>query len=250
MEKNRYGNDVTLMLRTQSSLDLGVVRLWNRWLDRRWSAFSGASTELKLHPSGKDVFTRKSPEYHLDIDGEPTAVWDLGNVSWSETCDDCGAAVVLEQSRTGLYLTVETFMPHHVPGIVRQLSVSNTGTRSIRVTRVAADILPLAPDQFQKGRQDAFRSRLQDQDIYYQTLLGRPLSLCLGSTQADGFALFSPNPDFCATVWTGNETIAPGKTWKTQPVGLVQCPLDAPEAVRERLNALHAAWEGHVFVGR
>lgn len=237
------GTEETSHTKSRAAIEPGVVRLSNRWMERRWSTFTGATTELHLGPAGGDCLTRKSPEYHVDYGDRPLAVTDIGDVSWSDHSDARGASIALEQAGPGISLRLETFMPHGQPGIVRQLSLTNTGAEAVQVTRLAPEILPLKPRRFRVLTQDEVVAPLGTRSVCYRALRDGEQTIWFGGLQSGGFALFTPNPAYCAVVWTGSYTLAPGKTWKAPPafffVAMGGC---APDTAPAMLEAFHQPW--------
>ena len=232
------------MKRANASIETGVIRLYNGWLDRRWAAFSGASTELLVN--GHDAFTRKSPEYHLDCNGEPVAAHDMGHISWSESVDPFGATICMEQSGHGLHVRLTTFMSHGHPGIVRCLQLCNTADAQIQVTRYAAEVLPLKSTQFKTtSTPEGVRTCVDDEYLYYQPLISNTGTLWLGSPCENGFALFAPNPNYCAPVWTGNKTLEPGQVWTAPPSSLFWAGGSETDTPIAALNDLHGEWREH-----
>ena len=231
--------------RAGTAINAGTVRLWNQWLERRWSAFTGGTTELHLLPDQGDCLTRRSPEYHLDYGNRSLAVMDLGDVSWSDHCDAYGASVRLEQTGPGIRLRVETFLSHSHPAMIRSATVTNTSGSAVSIARIASDVLPIDPARFQPDDSTPRSVLLDPHTMYYRPLEGKDRCLWFGATKPDGFALFAPNSAYCAPVWQGDITLDPGQHWEAPPVALyaaVQAPWDA---LLPAINGLHATWAEH-----
>lgn len=234
------------MKRAYARIDKGVVRLGNAWLERRWSAFLGTTTELRLGPGGEDCLARRSPEFHVDYGSRPLAAPDLGDVNWSESADAFGTAVVLELQGPGVALRLETYLFHRCPGMIRTLSITNTGVSAIPVTRAAADVLPLQPDRY-SSRSIQGEAELSlvacGEPMYYVALRGTGDAFLLGACQKARFALFHPNPSYCAPVWEGSVPLAPGRTWQAPPVSLFWAADAATRDLTGALEEFHRRWE-------
>ena len=237
------------MNRAVARIDMGVVRLSNQWLERRWSAASGATTELRLPGPSGDCLTRISPEYHVDYGPVPLAARDLGEVGWSESGSASGASITLEQAGDGVYLRLETFLSHTRPGMVRQMELTNTGLDPITIPRVAVDILPLCKEEFpilKTGWEGAEIGGLPGaRQLHYRALGGIRGAILIGSGQTEGFALYDPHPAFCAPLWVGDYRLPPGKTWFPPCSALFWVPEAPQEAPVSELEGLHSDWKAH-----
>lgn len=231
--------------RAYARIEKGLVRLGNAWMERRWSAFLGTTTELRVPAGGVDCLSRKSPEFHVDYGNRPLAAMDLGDLNWSESVDDLGAAVTLDLQGPGVAIRLETCLYHRAPGLVRQLSVTNTGGESVAITRAAAEVLPLDPDRFLSRSvqgEAEFSLMAAGEPVHYAGLRGAEGQFLLGAFRRARFALFHPNPAYCAPVWEGSVSLGPGKTWQAPPVCLYWLSSAGP-APSEALQAFHRQWE-------
>lgn len=233
------------MQRAYATIDKGVIYLGNAWLERRWSAFLGTTTELLQQPEAQDCLDRKSPEFHLDYGGRPIAAMDLGDLAWSESVDAHGAAISMELHGPGIAVQLETFLFHGCPGIVRTLSVTNTSGEPVAVTRAATEILPLKSSRYAaRSIQGEAEISLMacGEPIHYVALRGSSDTLLLGASRKARFALFHPNPAYCAPVWEGQRLLAPGATWKAPPASLYWIRGTATDPATD-LNGFHRHWE-------
>lgn len=238
------------MNRAEARIDTGVARLTNRWMERRWATFTGATTELHLTGVDGDSLTRKSPEFHIDCGEHALAVSDCTDLAWSEAVDQHGASLGVAMRADGLFIRLENFIAHESPGMVRQLQLFNTSHDILTITRVATDILPLDPNVFSPQGNVEDRSWMPVEDpgaTRYHAYVSSPAGgLLLGANQSDGFALFTPNPRYCASVWTGYEEIAPGKAWAPPPTTLVwQVGATPPDIDMEAVTGLQEHWREH-----
>ena len=233
------------MERAYARIEKGSIQLGNRWLERRWNAFMGTTTELFRLPEGRDCLAQKSPEFHLDFDGRPIAAQDLGDIGWADTSDSHGAAVVLSLSGPGMAVQLETVLLHHFPGLIRTLSVTNTSGMPVTVTRAAVDVLPLLTGEYQAlaATSTRFTAQSQGESIHYAALRGVSDLLLLGAYRKARFVLFDPNPAYCAAVWEGSALIPPGKTWRAPAVTLYWAHSTRETAIPAELGAFHQAWE-------
>lgn len=233
------------MERAYAKIEKGTIQLGNRWLERRWNAFMGTTTELLRLPEGSDCLARKSPEFHLDLDGRAIAAQDLGDIGWSDNSDSHSASVVLSLSGPGLVLQLETVMLHRFPGLIRTLSVTNTSGTGATVTRAAVDVLPLLPGEFQAHAATAPRLTLPSQgdSIHYAALQGSSDVLLIGAYRKARFVLFDPNPAYCAAVWEGSALVPPGKTWRAPATTLYWTRSTSDAAIQAELTAFHQGWE-------
>lgn len=205
----------------------------------------GTTTELLRLPDGLDCLARKSPEFHLDLDARPIAAQDLGDIGWTDTSDSHSAAVTLSLSGPGVVLHLETAMLHSFPGMVRTLSVTNTSGVPATVTRTAVDVLPLEPREFDAAHETAPRLTVNSngETVHYASLRGVGDLILLGGYRKARFALFDPNPLYCAAVWEGSALIPPGKTWRAPAVTLYWCRAGHEGTLQAELGAFHQAWE-------
>lgn len=234
------------MERARAKIEKGVITIANPWLERRWNAFMGTTTELNRLPEGRDLLARRSPEFHLDYDGRPIAAQDLGDIGWSDTSDPHGASVVLSLSGPGLLLQLETVIFHRQPGMVRTLSITNTSGVPATVTRAAVDVLPLSPAEFAlaAGEGPRFTETHRDgEPIHYTALRGDGGMLAIGACRKARFVLFDPNPAYCAAVWEGSALVPPGKTWRAPAALLYWSRAETEIALRGALAGFHQAWE-------
>lgn len=231
------------MPRAQAAISTGIVRLGNAAIERRWSTYTGATTELLLNHASQDYLTRKSPEFHIDYGERPLAVTDLGDVSWSESCDSFGASVTLEQHGPDIGIRLKTQLAHEAPWMVRELQITNTGDTTVTITRVAADVLPVDVLRFSPAQRDVRTEFCSPETLRYAVLNHSGAGLLLGAPEDHSIALFDPNPKFCAPVWTGSQPVAPGKTWAAPPVGLFWVKdLTAP-GLGADLERMHTEWQ-------
>ncbi len=238
------------MNRAEARIDTGVARLTNRWMERRWATYTGATTELHLTGVDGDALTRKSPEFHIDCGERAIAVSDCTDLAWSEAVDQHGASLSLAMRSPGLFIRLETFIAHQSPGMVRQLQLFNTSHAALTITRVAAEILPLDPDTFSPNGITENRTRdlagRAGETRYLAHVTAPAGALLLGTNQPDGFALFAPNPRYCASVWTGYEEIAPGKAWTPPPTTLTwQAGATPTDIDTEAVAGLQEHWREH-----
>lgn len=234
------------MKRASATIDKGVVRLGNAWLERRWSAFLGTTTELRRQPAWHDCLARQSPEFHVDYGSRPLAAPDLGDISWSETTDAFGASVVLELQGPGVALRLETYLFNQCPGMLRLLSITNTGASAIPVTRAAAEVLPLQSNRYASAsiQGEAELSLMAcGEPMYYVALRSGSDAFLLGACQKARFALFHPHPAYCAPVWEGSVPLQPGRTWQAPPVALLWVPDATSADLSAELGAFHRCWE-------
>jgi hypothetical protein len=241
------------MERASSAINLGIVCLANRWLERRWSTVRGTTTELRLPGRSGDCLTQVSPEYHVDYGEVPLAARDLGQAGWSESASASGASVVMEQAGDGVYLRSETFLSHQRPGMVRQMELTNTGAAPVRITRLATEILPLDRAVFPPLNTCRAKVDLEGNSgpnsLYYRALGGIRGTILIGSGHPEGFALYEPHPSFCAPVWVGEYQLGPGKSWAPPCSTLFWTPETPHEAPATGLEGLHADWMAHRFPG-
>lgn len=233
------------MERAYARIEKGTIQLANPWLERRWNAFMGTTTELLRLPGGQDCLARKSPEFHLDYDGRALAAQDLGDIGWSDTSDSHGASVVLSLSGPGIALQLETVLLHRYPGMIRTMSIVNTSGTAVTVTRAAVDVLPLVHSEYGERAKSAprFTAQSQGETIHYATLRGDAHQLLIGACRKARFVLFDPNPVYCAPVWEGSALIPPGKTWRA-PSTLLYVPRSTSEtSIHTELASFHQAWE-------
>ncbi|MDP2322639.1 MAG: hypothetical protein Q8N51_01240, partial [Gammaproteobacteria bacterium] len=228
------------------TIDKGVIRLGNAWLERRWSAFLGTTTELLRQPAGEDCLDRKSPEFHLDYGGRPIAAMDLGDLNWSESVDAHGAAITLDLRGPGLAVHLETFLFHSCPGLIRTLTVTNTSGDTVAITRAATEVLPVKPARYTarsvQGEAE-FSLMVGSEPIHYVALRGGADALLLGACRKARFALFHPNPAYCAPVWEGSMTLQPGCAWEAPPTSLFWSRDGAAQNLSNELNGFHRLWE-------
>lgn len=239
------------MDRAQALIRTGFVQLSNPWMERRWSTLLGATTELTLSGSPRgDCLTRKSPEFHLDFGGKPYAVHDLGETNWSEKSDHHGCTLTMTQSATALSLRLDNFMAHRSPGMVRQLEILNRSQSTVRLSRVAVEILPLDPEQFRTpsasdGNDAAPENIFAQNDRRYCALTSQAGTLILESPQPTEFSLFTPNPQYCAVVWKGTLDLAPRAVWKSPRSTLFWASGNQLEHIESNLDILRADWNSH-----
>lgn len=234
------------MERAYAKIEKGTISLGNHWLERRWNAFMGTTTELHRRTTGRDLLARRSPEFHLDYDGRPLAAQDLGDIGWSDTSDTHGASVVLSLSGPCVLLQLETVLFHRQPGMVRTLSITNTSGIPATVTRAAVDVLPLSPAEFAlaAGEGPRFSETAHSGElVYYTALRGDDGMLAIGACRKARFALFDPNPAYCAAVWEGSALVPPGKTWRAPAALLYWSNATTEIALRGALAGFHKAWE-------
>lgn len=234
------------MERAYARIEKGVICLGNAWLERRWSSFLGTTTELRLQPAGDDCLDRKSPEFHIDYGERPLAAMDLGDLSWDEAVDDHGAAITMELHGPGIALRLETCILHHCPGAIRSLSITNTGGEAVSVTRAAAEVLPLKPDRYASRSiqgEAEFSLMACGEPIHYVSLRGASDALLLGACRKARFALFHPNPAYCAPVWEGSVALQPGKTWQAPAVSLYWVRDTNGADLARDLGEFHRHWE-------
>jgi hypothetical protein len=215
-------------------------------LTRRWSAFTGATSELHTIGKRDDWLTAKSPELHIDYGERPIAIPDLGDIAWSEAVSQQGASIRLEAAAPCIHVRLETFLSNHRPGMVRSLEITNTGSETTSLSRVAAEVLPMDPAQVQPVEAAPLEVPFEGAPHFYRVLGGDAGAVWLGGPQPEGFALFHPNPKFCATVWTGNQPLAPGQTWKAPPATVLLATTADAAHVLPAMNHLHAEWSEHV----
>ena len=241
------------MERARTAINMGVVSLANHWLERRWSAVRGTTTELRLPGRSGDCLTQISPEYHVDYGLKPMAARDLGDVGWSESSSASGASIVMEQAGAGVYLRLETFLSHQRPGMVRQMELTNTSRVSVTITRLAVEILPLKKEELPVL--EACRASVETKEdsgygyLYYRALGGIRDTILIGSSQPEGFALYEPHPAFCAPIWTGECQLGPGKSWAPPISALFWIGEGPGEAPVSDLEGLHADWMTHRVPG-
>jgi hypothetical protein len=231
--------------RAQATIEKGFIQLANPWLERRWNAFMGTTTELLWLPERRDCLAQKSPEFHLEMDGRVMAAQDLGDVGWTDTSDGHAAAVVLSLSGPGVTIQLETVLLHRCPGMIRTLTVTNTGGSPATVTRAAVDVLPLDPTVY-GGRVESstrFTAESKGDSIHYAALPGTSDQFFLGAYRKARFVLFDPNPAYCAAVWEGSALIPPGKSWRAPSTMLYGCRGLSEPAIQTTLQAFHQAWE-------
>lgn len=234
------------MDRAYAHIEKGVIRLGNAWLERRWSSFLGTTTELRLRPGDRDCLVQKSPEFHLDYGDRPLAAMDLGDLNWSESVDTHGAAVALDMQGPGVAVRLETYLFHKCPGMVRTLSVTNTGGEPVTLTRAAAEVVPLDGDHYEtrSAHGDAeFQLMVFGEPVHYAALRGTSGAFLLGACRRARFALFHPHPAYCAPVWEGSVALYPGRTWQAPQAILFWSPAGAAADLAEELSRFHRQWE-------
>jgi len=231
--------------RAHARIEKGWIQLANHWLERRWNAFMGTTTELLRLPERRDCLAQKSPEFHLEMDGRALAAQDLGDIGWTDTSDRHGAAVVLSLSGPGITIQLETVLLHRCPGMVRTLTVTNTSGTAATVTRAAVDVLPLEPAEYGRRASSSphFAVQSQGENIHYTAIRGDSDLFLLGAYRKARFVLFDPNPAYCAAVWEGSALIPPGKSWRTPSTTLYWCRGIQERAIQTELQAFHQAWE-------
>lgn len=232
--------------RAHAVIEKGTVQLGNAWLERRWNAFLGSTVELLRLPGRIDSLVRRSPEFHLDYGSRPIAAPDLGDIGWSEAVDSHGAAVTLELAGPGVAIRIESFVFHRVPAMIRTLSVTNTSGDPVELTRAAPDVLPLDPARYRPpgdARETAFNARINGKPVHYGMVRSESDTLLLGASRETHFALFNPNPSYCAPVWEGNVLIPPGKTWQAPDVSLLWVFGGEGADTMGAVANLHSAWE-------
>ncbi len=239
------------MDRAQAFIRTGFVQLRSPWMERRWSTLLGATTELTLAGNLQgDCLTRKSPEYHLDFGHQPYAVHDLGETTWSEMSDHHGCTLTMTQSASTVALRLDNFMAHRSPGMVRQLEILNRSETTVRLSRVAVEILPLDPEQFATpsegdAKNEATESLFRQNDRSYCALDSQAGTLILESSGSTEFALFTPNANYCAVVWKGTIDLAPRAVWKSPRSTLFWARGNQLEHIESNLDHLLADWNGH-----
>ena len=233
------------MERAHAKIEKGCIQLANRWLERRWNAFMGTTTELLRLPERRDCLAQKSPEFHLEIDARSLAAQDLGDIGWTDTTDGHGAGVVLSLSGPGIAIQLETVLLHRCPGMIRTLTVMNTSGAPATVTRAAVDVLPLDPTEYGARAASApqFTAQSQGDSIHYTAIRGDSDRFLLGAYRKARFVLFDPNPAYCAAVWEGSALIPPGKSWRAPSTTLYWCRGLQETAIHPELQAFHRAWE-------
>lgn len=205
----------------------------------------GTTTELLRLPERRDCLARKSPEFHLEMDGRSIAAQDLGDIGWTDTSDSHGAAVVLSLSGPGIALQLETVLLHRCPGMIRTLTVMNTSGTPATVTRAAVDVLPLDPTEYgpRANASPQFTAQSQGDSIHYAAIRGDSDLFLLGAYRKARFVLFDPNPAYCAAVWEGSALIPPGKSWRAPSTTLYWCRSIQETAIHAELQTFHRAWE-------
>lgn len=236
---------MTALKRAYTKIEKGYIQLSNRWIERRWNAFMGVTTELLRLPEGRDCLVKRSPEFHLEMGGRSIAAQDLGDISWADGSDSHGATVVLSLSGPGVALQLETVLLHHCPGMIRTLTVTNTSGSPTSVTRAAVDVLPLDPGAYGEGASSAplFTVQSGDDTVHYTAIQGRSDLFLLGAYRKARFVLFDPNPAYCAAVWEGSALIPPGKSWRAPSTTLYWRRGVQETAIHTELEPFHRAWE-------
>jgi len=171
---------------------------------------------------------------------------DLGDLSWSESIDAHGATITMELHGPGLAVQLETTLFHRCPGLIRTLTITNTSGETTPLTRVAAEVLPLRSETYSartvQGEAE-FSLMACGEPIHYVALRGEKDTILMGACRKARFALFLPNPSYCAPVWEGHVDLLPGKTFQAPPVSLFWSRDGAASDFAEELNGFHRLWE-------
>jgi hypothetical protein len=132
-------------LRANTHIDRGHVRLWNRWIERSWSAFMGTTTSLEDRAAHREWVGGRCAEFALTINSVNKCALDFGELDFAEENNRFGAVIVCRKMAPNLVVTIRTMAFHEAPVFYRTVSVYNAGDAAIELSDAVIDSLALAP---------------------------------------------------------------------------------------------------------
>jgi len=227
--------------RAHTRLDPGAATIANRWIARQWSHFSGHTVELRLPGEDFDWLSAKCPELGVKIAGAWLGLRALGAVEWAEERSGFGAALVARYTGGPLEVQVRTDAFHDSPGLLRRVTLLNTGPESVIIDAVILDALSLRRDGVTVHTEQftcADLAREWQTSERAAAIMRKQHGLFLVLEGGGTFALFSPEADRCTVLHEEQRAIAPGQRWTLPDCALAPFSGPVEEAVSKVLGHL------------
>jgi len=202
--------------RALTFVDRAEARIANRWLQRAWSAFLGATTTLTDLQSGVEWLVGRGREFQFLLDGREVGPFDCGEAEWSEANSPAAASLTLRKQSPDLHVTIDTVAFHDAPGMLRTLTLRNLADEPVRVARPVIESLALLRDGVE-ARIDSFAQRRQA--VEWRTteraaaLCGPAGGLFIGIEGGGRFEIFAPDPTRCTLVLEQERRLDSGEAW-------------------------------------
>lgn len=194
----------------------GTARLGNAWCERVWSTFLGHTIEVHDAAGDFEWCAGDSPEFRISLPNRVLGVMDFGEVEWMEEANPHGAALVSRHTGEGMVCIVHTLALHESPGMLRTLTLINTGASVVAVAQPSSEVLELNREEVVVHTNE-FKDRsagLRWKTAETAAALVRPdRGLFFGMEGGGVFELFAPDPATCAAVAPGTHTLPPGARW-------------------------------------
>ncbi|MBN2310908.1 MAG: hypothetical protein JXR94_18175 [Candidatus Hydrogenedentes bacterium] len=204
--------------RAQTYVDRGHARIWNRWIERRWSAFTGVTVSIAQAGPEVEWAAGRGAEFAVATERGVWGPMDLGEIEWSEECTASAATLVSRRFAADLELVTRTTAFHEAPGLVRAVTLRNTSPAPLEVGRVATDSFRVAGDGLRvyvRGfaeRHDAIAWRTDERAAAVVCPDERgDRGLFIGQEAEGVLELLAPEPGVCACVVDVDGTLDPGE---------------------------------------
>lgn len=219
--------------RAYTYVDRGTALVANGWVERRWSAFMGNTTDLVQKSGDFEWLASRCAEFEVVVDGDPLGIMEFGEVAWAEENDSEGATLVEVKWKVDLEFTLRTMAYHDNPAMVRSASIRNAGRVFVTVEQVTMETLPLhhpgsrvLTHGFEREEDTTFEQETGEQAAAAVAVGERGLILGVGRGGVSQF--FTPREDVCVLMARGPHQLAPGASWRLPPTFLLPYtgPLD------------------------
>lgn len=224
-------------MRAYTYINRAVAVVGNRWIERRWSPFLGATESLVDRADGFDWIKGPCLELGLNIDGAFLEPVDLGEAVWAEDNSPLGATLTCTRERPDLNVTVTTLAYHDLPAMLRTVRLLNKSATSMRVSRAVLDSFAMRRNTFRAlvhGFRDAYPAIVHETDERAVALQLKHRGLISGLEGHATYELCAPDPSSCAICINQIIPLEPGRWFELPASFLIPYRGDVADASRTR----------------
>lgn len=222
-------------MRAYTYIDRTTAIVGNRWIERRWSPFLGATESLVDKADGFDWINGACNELGFDIDGKFHEPVDLGEAVWQEDNSPLGATLTCIREQPRLEVHVVTLAYHDMPAMLRTIRLLNKSGKPVNVRRRIFDCLPMKRKTFHalvQGFRESHPSILYESDERAVALQLKHRGLIFGHEAAATYELRDPDPTCCVIACNTSVAVEPGR-WFELPAAYI-IPYRGPVADASR----------------
>ena len=226
------------MTRAFTYIDRSIAIVGNRWIERHWSPFVGATVALVDRADGFDWINNTCGELGLDLDGRFLHPVDLGEAVWTEENSPLGATLTCMRERPDLDVCVMTLAYHDMPAMLRTIRLLNKSGAPMHLRRIVMDSVAVARKTFRAlihGFREAHPAIVHDTDERAVALQLKHRGLIIGHEAPARYELCAPDPANCAVCGNATIVLEPGKWMELPACFLIPYRGPVADASRTRL---------------